>query len=1114
MKFPAFSSIRPRRAFTLRTIRPAAARSGADPFRLHSGLSIMNRPDVNTGIAERTARTVVLAGLLACGAIPSPVHAGAAAATVDYNRQIRPILSDHCFACHGPDEKVRQAGLRLDSKEALFQDRDGYRIVTPGDADSSRLYQRISAEHEAARMPPPGFDRKLDQNQVDLIRRWISEGAEARDHWAFVKPRRHSLPQVKRISWVRNPVDRFILARLESEGLEPSPEADRVTLIRRVTLDLTGLPPTPAEVDDFLADRSPGAYEKVVERLLASRRYGERMALEWLDASRYADTHGYHIDSHRDMWLWRDWVIDSFNRNQPFDEFTIEQLAGDLLPGATSQQRLATGFNRNHMINFEGGAIPEEYRLEYVVDRVNTTSTVWMGLTMGCARCHDHKYDPIRQREFYRFSAFFNTIPEKGLDGRKGNAAPVMKMPYPDQASRLQELRERLEAIENQMPESRLKSLVREWEAPTSTKLPESPRQGLLAHYELDHHTSDTSGHYRHGKPRGEELVPAEGKVGGALKFSIRSHVDLGDLGGFDRTDSFSLLAWVRLRNEGDQAVVARMDDLEGLRGYDLFVGDFKEHDGPKYSGPLLMAHLVHDWPDNAIKVRTHTPVSLNEWHHLALTYDGSGRASGVALYLDGKLQEVEVLNDTLTGSIRSERPLLLGRRHAKGMFDGRMDEVRIYGRTLSANEVEQLAVYHPIRAILREPEEDRTEQKQDDLLRFYLERDAPDLYRELHREQEELHGNEQKLQAAVPTIMVMKEMEEPRDTMVLDRGDYRNRGERVEPGVPAALSPFPQDAPPNRLGLARWLVEPDHPLTARVTVNRFWQMYYGNGFVKSAENFGSQGDQPSHPELLDWLSTEFVGSGWDVKGLQRLLVTSATYRQSSRVTPELLERDPENRLLARASRFRLPAELVRDNALRASGLLVNTIGGPSVYPYQPPGLWKEMAYGEKYTAQEYVQGEGPDLYRRGLYTFWKRTIPPPTLMAFDAPDRETCTMRRPRTNTPLQALILLNDPTYVEAARSLAQRTLKITASDTEDRIHLAFRLATGRAPDPREAPILDRILQQQRSYYRSDPEAARRLIEVGESPFDRSLDPVELAAWTTVTGSILNLDETITRE
>ena len=1074
----------------------------------------MSRPEVTIGTAAQTARTVVLAGLLASGAVPSAAQAETAADGVDYSRQIRPILSDHCFACHGPDEKVRQAGLRLDSKEGMFQDRDGTKIVTPGDPESSRLYQRISAEHEGARMPPPGFDRKLNQNQIDLIRRWINEGAEAKDHWAFVKPRRPPLPQVKRISWVRNPVDHFILARLEREGLEPSPEADRVTLIRRVTLDLTGLPPTPEAVDAFLADGSPGAYEKVVERLLASRHYGERMALEWLDSSRYADTHGYHIDSHRDMWLWRDWVIDSFNRNQPFDQFTIEQLAGDLLPGATAQQKLATGFNRNHMINFEGGAIPEEYQLEYVVDRVNTTSTVWMGLTMGCARCHDHKYDPIRQREFYRFSAFFNTIPEKGLDGRKGNAAPVMELPFPDQASRLHELRERLEAIENRMPESLLKSLVREWEAPTSAKLAESPRQGLLAHYELDHHTSDTSGHYRHGKPRGEELVPTEGKVGGAFKFTIRTHVDLGDLAGFDRTDEFSLLAWVRLRNEGDQAVVARMDDVEGLRGYDLFVGDFKEHDGPKYSGPLLMAHLVHAWPDNAIKVRTLNPVSLNEWHHLALTYDGSGKASGVALYLDGKLQEVEVLHDSLTGSIRTERPLLLGRRHAKGLFDGQMDEVRIYERNLTANEVEQLAVFHPIRAILQEPEEERTEQKQEDLLRYYLDRDAPALYRDLHREQEDLRRDEQKLLAAVPTIMVMAEMEEPRDTVVLDRGDYRNRGDKVAPGVPAALPPFPQDAPPNRLGLARWLVDSGHPLTARVTVNRFWQMYFGTGFVKSAENFGSQGDQPSHPELLDWLATGFVAAGWDVKGLQRLLVTSATYRQSSRVTPELLERDPENRLLARASRFRLPAELVRDNALGVSGLLVNTIGGPSVFPYQPPGLWKEMAYGEKYTAQEYIQGKGEDLYRRGLYTFWKRTIPPPTLMAFDAPDRETCTMRRPRTNTPLQALILLNDPTYVEAARSLAQRTLKGTASDTEDRIRFAFRLATGRVPDSLETPILDRILQEQRSYYRSDPEAARRLIEVGDSPFDPNLDPVELAAWITVTGSILNLDETITRE
>ncbi len=1074
----------------------------------------MVRPDDKGGIAKLTARTAVLAAWFASAAFLSPTQAESAAGAVDYSRQIRPILSNHCFACHGPDEKVRQAGLRLDSKEGLFQDQGGYRIVTPGNPETSRLFQRISAEHEAARMPPPGFDRKLNQNQIDLIRGWISEGAEARDHWAFVRPRRPPLPEVNRVSWVRNPVDRFILARLEREGLEPSPEADRVTLIRRLTLDLTGLPPTPAEVDAFLADRSPGAYEKVVERLLSSRHYGERMALEWLDASRYADTHGYHVDSHRDMWLWRDWVIDSFNRNQPFDEFTIEQLAGDLLPGATAQQNLATGFNRNHMINYEGGAVPEEYQLEYVVDRVNTTSTVWMGLTMGCARCHDHKYDPIRQREFYRFSAFFNTISEKGLDGITGNAAPVMKMPYPDQANRLQELRMRLEAIEIQMPESRLKSLVRAWEVPTLAKLPESPSRGLLAHYELDHHTSDTSGHYRHGKPRGEELVPTEGKVRGALKFTSRNHVDLGELGRFERTDAFSLLAWVQLSHERDQVVVSRMDDLDGLRGYDLFVGDFMEYDGPMYSGPLLIAHLVHAWPDDAIKVRTLAPVSLSEWHHLALTYDGSGKAAGVALYLDGRLQEVEVLHDSLNGSIRTDRPLRLGRRHAKGVFDGQMDEVRIYDRNLTPNEVEQLAVYHPIGTILREPEEERSEQRQHDLLRFYLERDAPSHYRELHHEQQTLRRDERKLQASIPTIMVMEEMEEPRDTVILDRGDYRNRGEKVEPGVPAALPPFPQDAPPNRLGLARWLVDSGHPLTARVTVNRFWQMYYGTGFVKSAENFGSQGDQPSHPDLLDWLATEFVSSGWDVKGLQRLLVTSATYRQSSRVTPGLLERDPENRLLARASRFRLPAELVRDNALGASGLLVNAIGGPSVYPYQPPGLWKEMAYGEKYTAQVYVQGEGADLYRRGLYSFWKRTIPPPALAAFDAPDRETCTMRRPRTNTPLQALILLNDPTYVEAARSLAQHTLQGTTSSPSDRVRLAFRLATGRVPDSRETPILDRILQQQRDYYRSHPEAAQHLIEVGDSPIDSSLDPAELAAWTILTGSILNLDETITRE
>ncbi len=1043
----------------------------------------------------------------------TPVSAGSLT-TVDFNRQIRRILSNHCFACHGPDEKVREAGLRLDLKEGLFEKRGNYHLVVPGDSSKSRLFQRISAEHEAARMPPPQFDRKLSQEQIHLIGRWIEEGAQWQNHWAFVAPKKPPVPEVQNSLWARNPIDRFVLARLEKEGLEPSPEADRITLLRRVTLDLTGLPPSLDEIEAFLSDESDDAYEGVVGRLLGSPHYGERMAMEWLDVGRYADTHGYHIDSHRDMWLWRDWVIKAFQKNLPFDRFTIEQLAGDLLPDATHEQKIATGFNRNHMINFEGGAIPEEYQVEYMVDRVNTTSTVWMGLTMGCARCHDHKYDPIRQREFYQFSAFFNTIPEKGLDGRKGNAAPFLQVPSPDQAQLSKDLEQAIGSIESAMPEEKVVELMEEWERLAPSRLPPDPSRELLAHYELDGHTADTTGLYRHGRARGEELEYQEGKVGLGAKFSDRNHVDLGDLGDFESTDAFSIGLWVNINSEYDKAVVARMDDSnEGLRGYELFLGDFTAFDGPKYSGPLMMAHLVHQWPGNALKVRTLQPVSLDSWHHLALTYDGSGKAAGVRLYKDGELQEVEAVHDGLEGSIRTSAHLHLGQRLNKSSFNSQMDEVRIYGRELEAEEVQQLATYQPVRANVKVPPADRTESQQEDLRSFYLLKEAPVRYRDLYTRLVALREQETALEKAIPTTMVMEEMAEPRETVVLDRGDYRLRGEKVPAGVPSALPPLPQDVPGNRLGLAKWLVHPDHPLTARVTVNRYWQMYFGNGFVKSAENFGSQGDAPSHPQLLDWLATDFR-SGWDVKRLQRLIVTSATYRQSSRVTPQLLDKDPENRLLARASRFRLSAEGVRDNALAASGLLHRRIGGASVFPYQPGGLWKEMAYGQKYTAQYYEQSQGEGLYRRTMYTFWKRTIPPPTLVAFDAPDRETCTVRRARTNTPLQALILMNDPTYVEAARVLAERILKAAGPTTDDRIALAFRLATARQPSPPEVAILRRILEAQQAENQSDPESAALLLQVGESSFDQGLDRLELAAWTAVTSSILNLDETITRE
>ncbi len=811
--------------------------------------------------ASHPARWLVALGLAAVALVPAwkaGIRAAdgkpAAQASIDFNRQIRPILSENCFACHGPDEKERKAKLRLDTRAgALKELRSGGFAIVPGHAAKSELIERITTAEASERMPPPRTNKRLTPQQIELLKQWIDQGANWSEHWAFVTPKRPALPTVKGKTWPRNAIDHFILARLEKEGLKPGSEADRVRLIRRATLDLTGLPPTPAEVDAFLADRSPDAYEKVVDRLLASPHFGERLAVEWLDAARYADTHGYHIDAGRDMTRWRDWVIDAFNKNLPFDRFTVEQLAGDLLPNATLEQKVASGFNRNHMINFEGGAIPAEYHNAYIVDRVSTTGTVWLGLTVACAQCHDHKYDPISQKEFYQLYAFFHNVPENGLDGQKGNAAPVLKAPTRRQEQRLREL--------------------------------------------------------------------------------------------------------------------------------------------------------------------------------------------------DAAIKDVE----------------------------------------------RQLATAAP------------------DLLKARLA--------ELRRERTEVEKQ-------VPTTMVMQEMPQPRATFMLLRGDYDKKGPKVQAGTPTALPPLPQGAPANRLGLARWLVEPSHPLTARVAVNRYWQMIFGTGLVKTVEDFGAQGELPSHPELLDWLAVEFMNptsaplgsgsrTGWDVKALLRLIVTSAAYRQSSAVTPALHGRDPENRLLARGPRLRLQAEFIRDQALAVSGLLNREIGGASVFPYQPAGLWQELASrgdSKNWSAQFFVQSHGKDLYRRTMYTFWKRTSPPPTLLTFDAPDREVCTVRRSRTNTPLQALILMNDPTYIEASRKLAERLLKHAGADDE-RITLAFRLATGRRPEAKEIDVLRRVLNRQRNVYRQNGKAALRLLSVGESPRDDRLPPAELAAWTVVASVLLNLDETVTK-
>jgi hypothetical protein len=1066
---------------------------------------------------------------------------------VDFNREIRPILSDNCFKCHGPDEKMRMAKMRLDETEGLFVDRGGYKIIVPGNSAQSKIYQKISSKDVAFRMPPVYSGKTLTDKQIAVIKQWIDQGAKWETQWSFVAPKRPAVPEVKDKAWARNPIDSFVLARLEAEGLKPSEEADKATLLRRVSFDLTGLPPTPAEVDSFVADKSPDAYEKRVDRLLASPHYGERMAMEWLDLARYSDTHGYHIDSLRAMWPWRDWVIKAYNKNMPYDQFTVEQLAGDLLPNATVDDKIASGFNRNNMINFEGGAVPQEYHAEYTIDRASTTGTVWLGLTVGCARCHDHKFDPIRQKDFYQLVAYFNSVPERGLDGFLGNADPVLPLPTPVQQQQLDELNGQLAATLAALPEKDIVAQRNEWQKTALTSIAEPSQEGLIAYYPLEGSLADTAGQHHDGKAVRGEVVYDDGKVGKAAEFSGETQVSFANTGDFDRGDPFALALWIRTSTSSAVKLVQKRDSSEHWQGYEIALDD-PAYDRPQNRLTHFIVRLAAKWPDDAIEVRSKERYATGQLPHLLMSYDGSGKASGVKLYVNGKPAETEVVKDNLSGTFRTTAPLEIGNKANGKPFEGELDDLRIYGRTVKDEEAETLAIRLPARSVLAElagksaqeivtlqpekappeaeiGEEDKAEtpeakaallekQHQAALSDYFLKYAAPEKDRQLYAQLIELRKEKVKLEGSITSVMVMTEMKKPRDTFILGRGQYDNPGEKVNPGVPAFLPPLPPGAPANRLALAKWLVDPKNPLTARVAVNRYWQDCFGVGIVKTAEDFGSQGEQPSHPQLLDWMATEFIANGWDIKAMMRLIVTSSTYRQSSHETREMADRDPENRLLARGPRFRLPAEMVRDNALDVAGLLDTRIGGPSVYPYQPKGLWEEMSFGGGFSGQTYTPSTGEDLYRRSMYTVWKRTVPPPSLTTFDAPDREKCTARRTITNTPLQALVLLNDPTYVEASRVLAEKTISQAGRDPEKRLDFAFRLATDRKPRPQERAVLLTLAREELAEYRRDKASAMKLIGVGDAKRNPKLDPAELAAWTTVASTILNMDETITKE
>ncbi len=1039
----------------------------------------------------------------------SPLLSGATP-PVDFDRQIRPILSDNCFACHGPDEKQRMAGLHFDTKDGAFG-KPG--VIVPGDSAHSKMYLKISNPNLAMRMPPPYSGRKLTPTQIETIKSWIDSGAKWETHWAYVPPKRPELPAVQDTKWVRNPIDRFVLAKLEKGGLHPSPETDKTTLLRRVTFDLTGLPPTPAELKAFLDDKSPSAYEKVVDRLLASPHYGERMAMQWLDFARYADTHGYHIDSAREMWPWRDWVISSFNRNMPYNEFTIEQIAGDLLPHATQSQIIATGFNRNHMIDFEGGAIAAEYQNEYIVDRIEATSTTWLGITLGCARCHDHKYDPLRQKDFYSFGAFFNSVPEKGLDGYKGNAVPFLQLPSKSQAEMKAALIDAVKKKDEEIASAQNTWEQRQLEMPVS-----DVTSGLVARYTFDGNLANQIQSNVPAKVLTGTPPFAEGRTGRAIDLTEEAHLSMGNAGAFVSGKPFSAAMWVQAGGPSGMAILQRYEKSpKAGPGYEIAL------DYCNKGNCNIIVRLRNDGPDSGIEVKSTEGIKFeanpdqgelnHNWDHVIVSYDGSGKAKGVQIYIDGRSVKTTVDLDKLAPASFEKGELEIGNKDWGAPFKGELSDLRLYNRRLYANEAYELGLLSPLRAVIQIPSDKRSEDQKTWVRDYFLSEAGNPAEQQLSVDFKELNRGLTQLNREIPSTMVMAEMDKPRDTFVLARGDYRLKGEKVEPNTPAILPPLPKNAPRNRLTLAKWLVDPANPLTARVAVNHFWQMYFELGIVKTSADFGSQGDPPSNQELLDWLATEFVRSNWDVKAMQRLIVTSATYRQASKVSPEMLEKDPENRLLARGPRFRLPAEMIRDNALAVSGLINEKIGGPSVSPYQPKGLWEEMAFGGDFSAQTYVQSHGPDLYRRSLYTFWKRSVPYPTLNIFDAPDREKCTALRGTTNTPLQALVLMNDPTYIEASRVFAERDLHEAGPTSTDRIRHAFQLVMDREPSPKEDSILEGLYKKEIVHYDTDRKAAEKLISVGEMKPNPKLDPAELAAWTLVTSTILNMDETITK-
>lgn len=1012
--------------------------------------------------------------------------------SADYNRDVRPILSKFCFSCHGFDENARKAGLRLDvADSAMGLAESGARAIVPMKPDDSELIRRVTSSDPGHRMPPAETGKTLSDSQIRILRQWIEEKAPYAKHWAFERPHASKPSGVKQQGWAKSSIDTFVLNRLEKEQLQPSAEADPTRLLRRVSLDLIGLPPTIDELDDYLQQvkQDPEqAYLNAVDRLLASPHFGERMAIDWLDAARYADTNGFYGDKPRQAWPWRDWVIAALNANMPFDQFTIEQLAGDLLPNPTRSQRVATGFHRNAMANNELGIIDEEFRVEAVADRVETTGTVWLGMTLGCAQCHDHKFDPVSQHEYYQMFAYFNNSVESGMIATD-SPPPTLELPSAEQEIERIRRQKRFSESKRSFAEvsKSLEGNIETWRKTALADLTPPIQNPIIA--------CDFDSPMEAMQSVGTEINKERGIRGDAGRFDATQHIEIPS--DFDADRPWTISVWFKAESALG-CLFSKIEPTDGRKGIEVL-----------WMKGKLFVNLIHQWGVDEITAVTAYGLPQSQWLHLMVQYDGSRKASGLRLTYNGHDVPLNARHDALTGSLQCAEPFRIGRRDAGLGFYGLLDQFVALQRLATDSEIKNGFYDERMRGILERPLEKLPSEESTFLKDHYISNLAEPSVRAAYASQEDARRSVADMRYQIPTTLIMEDRKETRKTHVLIRGQYDQLGPEVTAAVPALFPAVPEDAPPNRLTFARWLVSPDHPLTARVMVNRMWQSCFGEGLVRTPDDFGTQGEPPTHPELLDDLAVRFMERGWDMKQLLRAIVTSATYRQASSGSSDLAARDPENRLLGRGARFRLPAELIRDHALSVSGLLSTKIGGPSVRPYQPEGLWEEVSYNE---SQSYNQDTDDGLWRRSLYTYLKRQLPSPSQMMFDAGTREKCQTRRPRTNTPLQALVMLNDPTWVEASRVLAEHAL-IASSDDSERLKVMFRAVVSRLPEPHELQLLHDLLIREAGQYRGDPVAAERIVGVGAASRDSRISPSELAAWTIVAHTILNLDEVVTR-